>query len=119
MGFIIDNEIEISTIKIGEEVKFIPNPLHKTIGVFYSNTKIGNLLDREGSIKFENPDLFCKKLFERGKWKFNFYVRGIYDNKSGNTFGEFDMNSLFSSTGVRKNKSLALINTNVVNSGKK
>jgi len=118
MGFIIDNSINISNLIIGEEIEIKPNLLNKEIDVFYKNNKIGNLLDREGSIKFESPDLFCERLFKREKWIFNFYIKGIYEIKSGKTFGEFDMNSFIASTGVYKNSSLALIGIKVTNSGK-
>lgn len=119
MGFTIDNDVDVSNLKIGEEVHFKPNLADKKVDVFYKNNKIGNLLNRESSTLFEYPELFCERLFKREKWIFHFRIKGIYNIRDNNTIGEFDMNSFNASTGSFHNSSLALIDTKVVASGKR
>ena len=62
MGFVIDDNVIISYLKIGEEVYFEPNLSDKKIDVYYKDKKIGNLLNRGNSTTFEVPDIFYERL---------------------------------------------------------
>lgn len=119
MGFVIDEDVNISDLKIGEKVSFKANLQEKKIDVYYKGRKIGNLLNRESSLHFEFPDIFCERLFKREKWIFRFKIKGIYNIHDNSVEGEFDMNSFNASTGGFKGRSLAIIETEVIPSGKK
>lgn len=119
MGFIIDDDVIISDLKTGEEVYFKPNLSEKKIDVYCKDNKIGNLLNKDHSIIFEVPDVFCERLFKREKWVFNFKIKGIYNASNGKAIGKFNLNSLHEFTGITPMNSIALIDTQVEPSGKK
>ena len=117
--FVVDKNISTSEPEVGEEVYFKPNSSEKKIDVYCKNKKIGNLINQENSLHFEFPDLFCERLFNREKWIFRFKIKGLYNIQEDSIKGEFDVNSLNGSAGEFKDELLALVETEVVPSGKK
>ena len=119
MRFVIDKNINNSELELGEEVQFKPNSLEKNIDVYSKNKKIGNLINKESSLHFEFPDLFCERLFNRAKWRFRFKIKELYNINDNSIKGLFIKNSFNKLTGEFKGKSIGLIKTEVIPSGKK